>query len=123
MPPDFSDYVGCYNDGVTDMLNRLDIKYGDPCKIMESIVSQIHRFKKLETDDLKRIIQFVDILEKVYRDLKSLGLENEIANANTASIIEHKLPRTIQMEWYREIYKENSSVIKTPKFSNLLKFY
>ena len=69
------------------MLERLDNKYGDPCKIMESIISDVHRFRKLEMDDTTKIIQFVNILEKAHRDLKALDLEKEITNANTISII------------------------------------
>ena len=68
---DVRDYLGCCNDDVTEMFERLDIKYGDPCKIMESIVSQIHKFKRLDADDPKRIIQFVDMLEKAHRDLNT----------------------------------------------------
>ena len=115
------DHLGCCTD-VSKMFQRLDIKYGDPCKIMECIVSQIHRFKGLDKDDPIKIIQFVDLLEKDFRDLKSLGLEGEIANANTVSLIENKLPRSIHMEWYREIYKEASTVNRSAKFSHLLKF-
>ena len=119
---DVRDYLGCCNDDVTEMFERLDIKYGDPCKIIESIVSQIHKFKRLDADDPKRIIQFVDMLEKAHGDLKLLGLETEIANMNTVSLIESKLPHTLQMEWYREIYKDNSLVNKINKFPHLLKF-
>ena len=104
------------------MLERLDNKYGDPCKIMESIISDIHRFRKLEMDDTTKIIQFVNILEKAHRDSKALDLEKEITNANTISIIENKLPKTIQMEWYRKIYEENWTVDKRKKFPSLLKF-
>ena len=62
------------------------------------------------------------MLERAHRDLKALGLETEIANANTISTIENKLPKPIQMDWYREIYKENSLVDKKAKFPHLLKF-
>ena len=117
-----NDFLGCCEEDVGKMLKRLDTKYGDPCKIMDSIISDIHKFKKMEPDDNVRIIQFVDILEKAHHDLKGMGLEKEITNANTISIIENKLPKTIQMGWYRKIYEENSAIDKTAKFPSLLKF-
>ena len=115
IPSDVRDYLGCCTDDITKMFERLNTEYGDPCKIMESIVSQIHKGKTLDADDPKRIIEFVDVLEKAYRDLKSLWLENEIANANI-SVIENKLPRVIQMDWYREKYREGSTVNKSEVF-------
>ena len=122
VPSHVNEFLSCCNDDISEMLQRLDVKFGDPCKIIESIVSEIHKFKKMEAEDTKRVIQFVNTLEKAHRDLKSLHLEGEIANANTVSVIENKLPRMIQMAWYREIYKEDSSVDKTAKFTHLLKF-
>ena len=38
------------------------------------------------------------------------------------SEIEQKLPPLLQMNWYREIHKESSTVVKTEKFPHLLKF-
>ena len=117
-----NDKLGSCDDDCDNMLKRLDVKYGDPSKIMESIVSDVHKFKRLDSDDHLKIIEFINMLERAHGDLKALGLKTEIANANTISTIENKLPKPIQMDWHREIYKENSLVDKKAKFPHLLKF-
>ena len=117
-----NDKLGSCDDDCDNMLKRLDVIYGDPSKIMESIVSDVHKFKRLDSNDHLKIIEFINMLERAHQDLKALGLETEIANANTISTIENKLPKPIQMDLYREIYKENSLVDKKAKFPHLLKF-
>ena len=78
-----NDKLGSCDDDCGNMLKRLDVKYGYPSKIMESIVSDVHKFKRLDSDDHLKIIEFINMLERAHQDLKALGLETEIANANT----------------------------------------
>ena len=104
------------------MLQPLDVKYGDTSKIIESIVADIQGNKKLENEESVKLILFIDMLERAHRDLVALGLEGEIANANTVSIIENKLPKPLQMECYRQIYKDDPIIDKNAKFPFLLKF-
>ena len=69
-----------------------------------------------------KIIKFVDLLETAHRDLVAMGLESEIENAHTVSIIENKLPKSLQIEWYRQIYRQDSTVNTSAKFPHLLRF-
>ena len=118
-----NDYLGGCNTDVAAMIARLDVKYGDPSKIVESIIADIRRFKRPEKDEYDKIVRFIDTLEIGYRDLKQMDLDNELTNANTISIIESKLPKEMQMEWYREMCKEGSSISRhVKKFPDLLKF-
>ena len=98
LPREVNDYLGACNSDVTTMFNRLDSKYGDASKIVESIVAEIRTFKRPDVDDAEKIVKFIDLLETAYRDLKNLHLDSELTNTNTISIVENKLPKPIQME-------------------------
>ena len=119
---DANDYLGSYTLDVKKMFDRLDLKYGDPSKIVECIVADIRRFKRPENEDYERIVQFVDFVEIGYRDLEELDLDDELTNMNTISVIENKLPIQMQMEWYRLIHRETAKINKKSKFMDLLKF-
>ncbi len=117
-----NDYLGSCNTDITAMLERLDLKYGDSSKLVDSILSDLQKFKRPEDEELEKIVKLIDAVEIAHRDLKAMNLETELTNTNTVSIIENKLPKGMQMEWYRHMHKENSSVNKSDKFPFLLKF-
>ena len=99
-----------YDDNIDDILSRLDEKYANPAKLVDCIVSEIQRFKRLNEGDSRKFITFVDIIDGGYRDLKRLSLEQEICNSHVLAIIEGKLPRDIQIEWYRMIHKQKINI-------------
>lgn len=88
----------------------LDAKYGDIGRIVESVIGEVKYHKRLNSDDSAALIKFVDIIEAGYRDLKKLGLQSELDNANVISIIENKLPKDIGLEWYREIHTKGAGI-------------
>ena len=102
------------------MLERLDRKYADPGKIVESIVSEIRKFRNLD-DDTVELIKIVNILESGFRDLSGLGLSCEISNANVVTLIESKLPRILQVEWYRLIHRKDRKIGRIQKCINKYK--
>ena len=68
------------------------------------------------------MIEFINLIEWGYNDLKALKLEKELCNANVVSLIESKLPTELALEWYRKIHAKNSSIDKTNKFPHILSF-
>ena len=114
--------LGSGDFDVEQMLKRLDEKFGDPSKMIDSIIGEIQRFRKIENDDNKRLIDFINIIERAYHDLKSVKMEKEINNCNVVSMIEVKLPRNVALNWYRLIHSSESKVDKTDKFPHLLQF-
>ena len=58
------------DDNVNDILSRLDEKYANPAKLVDCIITEIQRFRKLDDDDRKRFISFVDTIDRGYLDLK-----------------------------------------------------
>ena len=45
-----------YDDHIDDILSRLDEKYADPAKLLDCIVSEIQRFKRLNEGDSRKFI-------------------------------------------------------------------
>ena len=104
------------------MWKRLDDKYGDPAKVADVIIDSIRRTKIIREGEDKRLVEFVNMLEDGYRDLRRLGLEAEITTTSSVSIIERKLPMDIRREWAQSVSSDASMVDKMNKFPSLLRF-
>ena len=74
------------------MWKRLDEKYGKPSKLADVVMYDIKKLRAVREGDDKRFIDLVDIVEKGYRDLLRVEIEQQISNTSTVSIIEEKLP-------------------------------
>ena len=114
--------VKSIDDDISEMWKRLDEKYGDPAKVADVIIDGIRRTRFIREGEEKRFVEFVEIIEDGYRDLKRLGLESEITTTSSVSIIEKKLPADIRRKWAEIVSADNSTVDKTDKFPSLLKF-
>ena len=77
------------------MWKRLDNKYNDESKLVDSIMAEI---KQLTSDsgNPTEILQMIKVIERAHRDLKSLDLEDEISNSIIVSMIEERLPEQIE---------------------------
>ena len=95
LSPDVKTYLG-NDDDISSMLKTLEQRYGDPGKLVESVVEEVQRFRKIGDDDNKKLIQFINTIDRGYHDLKNLRLEKEISNAHVVSVIENKLPSKLR---------------------------
>ena len=82
-----------------EMVRRLDLKYGRPEKVTDSILNEIKRLKVANDGDHKKFIDMVDTIEKCWLDLKQLNLQREMSSATMISKIEKFLPSTQRREW------------------------
>ena len=112
--------VKSIDDDISEMWKRLDEKYGDPAKVADVIIDGIWRTRIIREGEEKRFVEFVEIVEDGYRDLKRLGLESEITTTSSVSIIEKKLPADIRRKWAEIVCADNSTVDKTNKFPSVL---
>ena len=115
------DVVRVIDDDLEEMWLRLDEEYGDPSQMVDLIMNEIKRFR-LPNNDKKKLLEFIDVIEMGYHDLKYLDMEKEMSNAGTVSIIEGKLPEVIREKWAERVSKDGSEVDKKDKFPHLLKF-
>ena len=106
-------------DEVNSMIKKLDEEYGDPSALTDLVVNEI---KKFDMKGSRKLIEFIDVVEKAYFDLKKLNMEKEISNTTIVSIIEMKLPEDIRRKWAERVSMDDSPVDKANKFPHLLKY-
>ena len=109
-------------DDITAMWKRLDEKYGDPAKVADVVICAIQNMKPIREGENKKFVEFINVIDDGYRDLRRLGLEKEITTTSSVSIIERKLPNDVKREWAKLISSEHSPVDKRDKFPSLLRF-
>ncbi|VDH99298.1 Hypothetical predicted protein [Mytilus galloprovincialis] len=66
-----------------EMFRRLDMKYGRAEKLIDHILNELKRLKKVQEGDNMKFISVVETVEKCWLDLKRMNLEAEM---NTATI-------------------------------------
>ena len=117
-----ADTVKSVDDDINAMWKRLDEKYGDPAKVADVIMCAIQNMKPIREGENKRFVEFINVIDDGYRDLRRLSLEKEITTTSSVSIIERKLPNDVKREWAKLVSSEHSLVNKRDKFPSLLRF-
>ena len=87
--------------------------------VAKSFIQPVEPVKEHEE---KRLLSFIDTIEKASLELKYLGREAEIKNSTIISIIEEKLPDDLRRKWIERIYDKDSKIDKSDKFPGFLKF-
>ena len=99
--------------------DRLDCKYGNVGKLVESIMSDLKFMKRCDGNPT-RTLNMINTIEKAHRDLVYLKKEEEITNATIISMIEEKLSENIEIEWIKVVTGEKKAEVEKNKFSKLL---
>ena len=107
-----ADVVKSIDDDLDTMWKRLDEKYGDPAKVVDVIMNAIQNTRNLKDGKNKKFVEFINIVEDGYRDLKRLGLEKEITTTSSVSVIVKKLPTDVRKEWAKLVSSKDSTVNK-----------
>ena len=110
------------DDDIDQMWKCLDEKYGDPSKLIDMVLNDVRKIKFINAGEDKKFIDLVDIIERGYRDLSLLGIEKEISNTGTVSLVEERIPKDIRREWSRRVNKEDSDVNLYDKFPYFIRF-
>ena len=111
-----ADTVKSVDDDINAMWKRLDEKYDDPAKVADVVMCAIQNMKPIREGQNKKYVEFINVIDDGYRDLRRLGLDKEITTTSSVSIIERKLPNDIKREWAKLVSSEHSPVDKRDKF-------
>ena len=98
------------NVDLPDWQQMMDIIQKDiatPKLIIDQITQEINKMKIWETD--KAFVDQVNNLERIVRDLRSLGRLSEISNTAMINKLESKLPDKIDHNWTQKIFIEELS--------------
>ena len=110
------------DDNLVEMWSRLDDKYGRSSKIVDAIMYDIKTLKPVTDNNTARFVEFVDTIERCYRDLQRISMESEICNSTIVSLIEERLPGTIKTAWCLEVSDRESTIDDNNKFPKILEF-
>ena len=117
-----ADVVRNVDSDLNEMWTRLDDKFGRASKLVDVVINDIKKVRSVEDGDSKRFIELVDIVETGFCDLRRVKFEKEISNSAVVSIIEGKLPLSIQLKWAEMVNCSDSEVEELDKFPHLLQF-
>ena len=59
------------------MLKRVDERYGNPSNFTDIIMNDIKRFQHIADGDYKKFTEFVNFIEKSYRDFGHIKMEKK----------------------------------------------
>ena len=116
------DLIKNVDDDIDAIWERLDDRYGKASKLTDVIMYDIKKLKPVSDGEDKKFLEFVDCIERSYRELKRVNMETEISNATIVGLIEERLPNTIKTMWYLLVSDKASNVDETDKFPHLLDF-
>ena len=91
-------------DTVTEIWKRLDERFGNPAVLVDAIMSDIKSIGEISDGDEQKCIEFVNVIERGYTDLRRLHLEREISNSVTVSTL------TCLVSGGRDMLNRNSKI-------------
>ena len=104
------------NDEFDTLWERLDAKYGNKSKLIDTILADIG---KIQYGDGKNTLQLIKTVERAHRDLLRMGEEREMQNGTIISMIERKMPDEMRYEWIKLVSGSNDN--SEEKFKKLMK--
>ena len=109
-------------DDYGKMWERLYSVFGDPEKVVDSVLKDLKSLNPVRDDDSSGLISMIDVVERCWLDLKRLGLEKEMNTSTMITIIEKLLPRTQRREWILHKQLVASELGGTDKFTALMEY-
>ena len=115
---DVQEEVENVEDNMEALWRRLDIKYGNRSKYVDTILADI---AKAPRGDGKTTLQLIKTVEKAHRDLTRIQAAEEMHNGTIISMIERKLPEEIRFVWIKTIASRTNEG-SSDRFKLLLAF-
>ena len=104
-----------------DMMDILAQEFGTTRQVVDSVITEIEKLKLVTTD--RMFIDFVEKLERIHRDLTTVKMIEEVANATVIGKLESKLPVVVNQEWTRAVIKEKyDKKLSKEKYEYFMKF-
>ena len=66
------------HDNFEEMMNRLDAKYGCKEKLVDAILIDISRMKRVPDGDYAKFTKMIEVVERLWLDLQSMNIEVEM---------------------------------------------
>ena len=115
------DGIDSLGDDAGEIWKKLELKYGDEGKLIDTILSEIKFLHPCSIDHPGGTLRMIEILERAQRDLQMLGMEKEISNSTIVSMIENRLPEEINEKWIEIVTGGDRIKVGREKFPALMK--
>ena len=107
------------DDSFDSMMKRLNDRYGNPSRLVQSVLSDIKTLKPIPEGNPRKFMDMVDVVERAYLDLEKLDLSEEMNTVTMVSHIEKLLPPLQKREWTKVLQKLDD---KKEMFQELLRY-
>ena len=119
LSPIVREEVESCGEDYTEIWKRLDQRFGDEGRLINSIMDEVTNLSHGGNDD-SYTLQMIKTVEKAHRDLVRLGAEQEMCNASTIVMIEKKMPIAMKQEWAKNV--AGKSLSSKRKFEMLMEY-
>lgn len=96
------------DDDLEELWKRLNDRYGRTSKLKESIMYNIKRTNPIKECEEKKLVEFVDFIERTHHDLADKKIERELSNTTVISLLEEKFPKNIRRVWPKKVNEKDS---------------
>ncbi|XP_071519126.1 uncharacterized protein [Panulirus ornatus] len=107
------------DDSFDSMMKRLDARYGNPARLVQSVLNDIKTLKPIPEDNPRKFMDMVSIVERASLDLEKVNLSEEMNTVTMVSHIEKLLPPMQKREWTKILQTLKD---KSKMFEELLKY-
>ena len=83
------------------MMNILKEKFGSSKLVIGNVLADLRKIKTITTD--KGFVEFVEKVQRAERNLKGIGLSDQLSNAAILNELENKLPHIFYMDWGKKV--------------------
>lgn len=118
LEPAVKDDVENIEDDTSLLWQRLDSKYGNLRKYIDSVLLDLSKTTK---GDGEAALNMINTVEKAYIDLQRIGAQGEMSNSYIIALIEKKLSEEMRMDWVKFI-AEKGEVDSSTIFKFLMDF-
>ncbi|XP_048067116.1 uncharacterized protein LOC125280555 [Megalobrama amblycephala] len=105
-----------------DVFRVLENRYGNKVTIAMEIIEELERIPAVKGNQLRKVIELIQTVEKALSDLTDLGNTGAIKNPLVIKSIESKLPEFVKIDWLIFMIDPHNGVTSGNHFDLLLKF-
>ena len=100
---DAKEHVQNIDDDLEEIWRRLEDRFGRPELAARAFLSDLKQITPVSEGDTTKFIKLVDTVERGFKGLQRINMQEEIANATVVSTIEEKLPPSLKTRWSIEV--------------------
>ena len=86
------------------MMEAIKEKFGTSKLVTGNVLADLRKIKAISSD--KGFVEFVEKVQRAERNMKAIGLLNQLSNAAILNELENKLPHVFYIDWGKKVEAE-----------------